>query len=216
MSNTEDQHWYHYLIMDIYSRKIIAWEIHDAESGELAKQLLERALLREGCWHQSPVLHSDNGAPMKPYSLKARLTELEMLMSYSRPRVSNDNPYSEALFRTVKYCPAWPTKGFASLSAVRDCMLTFERAYNEQHLHSGIRYVTPADRHQGVEQERLEHRKAVYKRAKRRHPQLWSGNTQTGRYLVWCHSTLEKCTKSSAINRLLKGSYLDNWVESHR
>ena len=100
------QHWYLYLIMDIYSRKIIAWEVHDTESGELAKQLLERALLREGCWHQPPVLHSDNGAPMTSYTLKARLTELGMLMSYSRPRVSNDNPYSEALFRTVKYCPS--------------------------------------------------------------------------------------------------------------
>ncbi|HBS82435.1 MAG TPA: IS3 family transposase, partial [Halomonas campaniensis] len=138
------QHWYLYLIMDIYSRKIIAWEVHDTESGELAKQLLERALLREGCWHQPPVLHSDNGAPMTSYTLKARLTELGMLMSYSRPRVSNDNPYSESLFRTVKYCPAWPTKGFASLSAVREWMLVFERAYNEQHLHSGIQYVTPA------------------------------------------------------------------------
>ena len=172
------QHWYLYLIMDIYSRKIIAWEVHEAESGELAKQLLERALLREGCWHQPPVLHSDNGAPMTSYTLKARLTELGMLMSYSRPRVSNDNPYSEALFRTVKYCPAWPSQGFASLSAVRDWMLRFERAYNEQHLHSGIQYVTPADRHRGVDQERLEYRKAVYESAKGRHPQRWSGNTR--------------------------------------
>ena len=97
--------------MDIYSRKIIAWEVHETESGDLAKQLMERALLREKCWHQPPVLHSDNGAPMTSYTLKARLTELGMLMSYSRPRVSNDNPYSESLFRTVKYCPAWPHQG---------------------------------------------------------------------------------------------------------
>ena len=91
--------------MDIYSRKIVAWEIHDAESGELARRLVDRALLREGCWHNPPVLHSDNGAPMTAYTLKARLAELGMLMSHSRPRVSNDNPYSESLFRTVKYCP---------------------------------------------------------------------------------------------------------------
>tara|TARA_R110001583_G_scaffold171739_1_gene325445 strand:+ start:6941 stop:7363 length:423 start_codon:yes stop_codon:yes gene_type:complete len=115
---------------------------------------------------------------MTSYTLKARLTELGMLMSYSRPRVSNDNPYSEALFRTVKYCPAWPTKGFTSLSAVRDWMLMFERAYNEQHLHSGIRYVTPVDRHQGVDQESLVYRKAINERAKHRHPQRWSGNTR--------------------------------------
>lgn len=117
------QHWYLYLIMGIYSRKIVAWEIHEAESGELARKLVERALLREGCWHNPPVLHSDNGAPMTSYMLKARLAELGMLMSHSRPKVSNDDPYSESLFRTVKYCPEWPSKGFESLTAVRDWML---------------------------------------------------------------------------------------------
>jgi len=146
-SVVQGQHWYLYLILDLYSRKIVAWEVHEAESGESAKQLVERALLREGCWHQPPVLHSDNGAPMTSYTLKARLAELGMLMSYSRPRVSNDNPYSESLFRTVKYCPQWPSKGFKSLAGVRNWMLQFEQAYNEQHLHSGIQFVTPADRH---------------------------------------------------------------------
>jgi putative transposase len=172
------QHWYLYLIMDIYSRKIIAWEIHEAESGELAKKLVERALLREGCWHNPPVLHSDNGAPMTSYTLKARLADLGMLMSHSRPRVSNDNPYSESLFRTVKYCPEWPSKGFKSLTAVREWMLAFEYAYNERHLHSGINFVTPADRHRGVDHQRLANRKMVYESAKRRNPQRWSGNTR--------------------------------------
>ena len=177
-SAVRGQHWYLYLIMDIYSRKIVAWEIHEAESGELAKKLVERALLREACGHNPPVLHSDNGAPMTSYTLKARLADLGMLMSHSRPRVSNDNPYSESLFRTVKYCPAWPSKGFASLKAVRDWMLAFEGAYNEQHLHSGIRFVTPADRHRGVDDERLAHRKMVYERAKRLNPRRWSGQTR--------------------------------------
>lgn len=117
------QHWYLYLILDIYSRKIVAWEVHETESGELARPLVERALLRERCWHNPPVLHSDNGAPMTSYTLKARLAELGIPMSYSRPRVSNDNPYSESLFRTVKYCPKWPAQGFTSLQAVREWML---------------------------------------------------------------------------------------------
>jgi len=177
-SEVRGQHWYLYLIMDIYSRKIVAWEIHEAESGELAKKLVERALLREGCGHNPPVLHSDNGAPMTSYTLKARLADLGMLMSHSRPRVSNDNPYSESLFRTVKYCPEWPSKGFASLETVRDWMLAFEHAYNERHLHSGIRFVTPADRHRGIDHERLAYRKIVYERAKRRNPRRWSGNTR--------------------------------------
>ena len=172
------EHWYLYLIMDVYSRKIIAWDVYDNESGDLAKQLVERALLRESCWHTPPILHSDNGAPMTSYTLRARLAELGMLMSHSRPRVSNDNPYSEALFRTVKYCPAWPTKGFASLAAVRQWMLTFEHAYNKQHLHSGINFVTHADRHRGVDTQRLAHRKAVYERAKRLNPRRWSGNVR--------------------------------------
>jgi len=171
------QHWYLYLIMDIYSRKIVAWEIHETESGELARKLVERALLREGCWHNPPVLHSDNGVPMTSYTLKARLAELGMLMSHSRPRVSNDNPYSESLFRTVKYCPQWPAKGFRSLAEVRDWMLLFEYAYNEQHRHSGINFVTPADRHRGADHERLRHRKAINERAKHLYPRRWSGNT---------------------------------------
>lgn len=175
-STVRGEHWYLYLILDVYSRKIVAWEMYDSESGDLAKQLVERALLRERCWHTPPVLHSDNGAPMTSYTLRARLAELGMLMSHSRPRVSNDNPYSEALFRTVKYCPAWPTKGFTSLDAVRKWMLSFEHAYNEQHLHSGINFVTPADRHRGVDTRRLARRKAVYERAKRLNPRRWSGN----------------------------------------
>ncbi len=113
---------------------------------------------------------------MTSYTLRARLAELGMLMSHSRPRVSNNNPYSEALFRTVKYCPAWPTKGFTSLDAVREWMLSFEHAYNEQHLHSGINFVTPDDRHRGVDTRRLAQRKAVYERAKRLNPRRWSGN----------------------------------------
>lgn len=172
------QHWYLYLIMDIYSRKIVAWEVHEVESGELAKQLVERAIYREGCWQHPPVLHSDNGAPMTSYVLKSRLAELGMLMSHSRPRVSNDNPFSESMFRTVKYCPAWPVKGFGSLTIVREWMLAFEQGYNEQHLHSGINFVTPADRHRGGDQARLAKRTQVYEEAKRQNPRRWSGNTR--------------------------------------
>jgi len=177
-SEVRGQHWYLYLIMDVYSRKIVAWEVHDTESGDRAKQLVERALLREGCWHNPPVLHSDNGAPMTSFTLKTRLAELGMLMSYSRPRVSNDNPYSESLFRTVKYCPAWPSKGFSSLQAVRDWMLAFSHAYNEVHLHSSINFVTPGARHRGEDHAQLAHRKVVYEHAKQRNPRRWSGNTR--------------------------------------
>lgn len=177
-SAVRGQHWYLYLVLDIYSRKIVAWEVHDTESGLLAKQLVERALLREGCWHKPPVLHSDNGAPMTSHTLRARLAELGMPMSHSRPRVSNDNPYSEFIFRTLKYCPAWPSKGFASLAVVREWMLAFEEAYNNQHLHRGINFVNPSDRHASLDRDRLEQRKRVYERAKGLNPRRWSGATR--------------------------------------
>jgi putative transposase len=165
-------------MLDVYSRKIVSAEVFDAESAANSEIVLRKALLREGCINNPPVVHSDNGAPMTSYTLKARLAELGMLMSHSRPRVSNDNPYSESLFRTVKYCPEWPSKGFKSLTAVREWMLAFEQAYNERHLHSGIQFVTPADRHRGMDHERLAHRALVYERAKRLNPRRWSGNTR--------------------------------------
>ena len=177
-SAVKGQHWYLYLILDIYSRKIVAWEVHDCESGYYAKELVERALIRENCWDTPPVLHSDNGAPMTSYTLRSRLGELGMLMSYSRPRVSNDNPYSEAAFRTVKYCPKWPSKGFKSIEHAREWMLEFEYAYNEIHLHSGINYVTPGARHRGEDQAILEQRERVYQAAKATHPERWSGHTR--------------------------------------
>ena len=92
--------------------------------------------------------------------------------------MSNDNPCSESLFRTVKYCPTWPAKGFKSLEATRRWMLRFEQAYNEQHMHSGINYVTPGARHRGEDTQQLAQRKAVYEQAKRNNPGRWSGQTQ--------------------------------------
>jgi putative transposase len=169
------EHWYLYLIMDLFSLKIVAWEVRQAELGEHAKELVQRELLREGCWHKPPVLHSDNGRPMTSYTLKARLAELGMLRSYSRPRVSNENPYSEALFKTTKYCPAWPSKGFAWLQAARQWMMQFVHAYNEKHLHSGINLVTHGRRHRGEDRAILSQREAVFKAAKTKNPRRWTG-----------------------------------------
>ncbi|MGL1018939.1 IS3 family transposase, partial [Vibrio vulnificus] len=91
----------------------------ECECGELASQLLQRTLMREQCFNQPLVLHSDNGAPMKSLTFRAKMDELGITSSYSRPRVSDDNPYVESLFRTVKYMPSWPTKGFEQLDASR-------------------------------------------------------------------------------------------------
>tara|TARA_R110002167_G_C12637626_1_gene648098 strand:+ start:569 stop:1624 length:1056 start_codon:yes stop_codon:yes gene_type:complete len=170
--------YYLYLIEDIYSRKIVGWEIHDSERGEYAATLMQRTVMAEQCFRQPLVLHSDNGAPMKSATLLAKLDELGVTPSRSRPRVSNDNPYSESLFRTLKYRPTWPLEGFSDLAAARAWVQRFVGWYNHEHRHSQIKYVTPAQRHNGEDAGLLEHRHAVYQQAKEKRPERWSGKVR--------------------------------------
>jgi len=167
-----------YLVMDIYSRKIVGWEIHENETAEHASVLIRKACLAEGIAEAGLVLHSDNGSPMKGATMLATLQRLGVVPSFSRPSVSDDNPYSESLFRTLKYTPAYPSKPFESLGAARDWVQTFVRWYNELHRHSGIRFVTPAERHSGKDREILAYRVTVYAAAKQRHPGRWSRETR--------------------------------------
>ena len=112
---------------------------------------------------------------MKGETLLATLYRLGIATSYSRPRTSNDNPHSEALFRTCKYCPAYPAEGFASLEAARGWMPGFVADDNTVHRHSGVRLVTPQQRHDRQDQAILAQRQAVYEQARARHPERWSG-----------------------------------------
>ena len=170
-SKVRGLYFYLYMIEDVYSRKIVGWEVHDRECGELAAQLLQRTVMREQCFKKPLVLHSDNGAPMKSVTLKAKMEELGMTGSHSRPRVSNDNPYSEALFRTMKYCPRWPSEGFTDLYCCRGWVNEFVNWYNNEHCHSQIKFVTPQQRHTGEDKLVLESRKEVYQNAKAKNPQ---------------------------------------------
>ena len=167
-----------YLVMDIYSRKIVGWEIHENETAEHAATLIRKACLSEGIGQRELVLHSDNGSPMKGASMLATLQRLGVVPSFSRPSVSNDNPYSESLFGTMKYTPAYPSKPFADLAEAREWVYRFVLWYNEVHRHSGIRFVTPVERHRGEDREILAKRKAVYEAAKERNPTRWSGETR--------------------------------------
>jgi putative transposase len=124
------------------------------------------------------VLHSDNGGPMKGATMLATLQALGVMPSFSRPAVSNDNPYSEALFKTLKYRPVYPAKPFACLLAARTWVAEFVHWYNFDHRHSAIRFVTPAERHAGLDAAILRNRTAVYEAAKARHPRRWTGNTR--------------------------------------
>lgn len=167
--------FYLYLVLDIFSRKIVAWEVHDCETGELAATLIDRAVISERCFRQPLILHSDNGSPMKCSTLQRKLDDLGIRPSHSRPRVSNDNAFSESLFRTLKYCPTWPSKGFASLEEARHWVKAFVHAYNHDHCHSAIRFVTPAQRHSGKDRAMLEKRTRIYLRAKAKNPKRWTG-----------------------------------------
>lgn len=170
--------YYLYLVEDIYSRNIVGWEVHERESGELAAELMQRTVMAEHCLRTPLVLHSDNGSPMKSFTLQSKLVELGITSSHSRPRVSNDNAFSESLFRTLKYCPQWPSQEFISLAVARDWVRVFVDWYNNQHRHSRIKFVTPAQRHRGEDKAILEKRHHVYKLAKAKHPQRWSGKTR--------------------------------------
>jgi transposase InsO family protein len=165
--------FYLYVFVDVWSRKIVAHAVHDRECNELASSLLEQGLRQEGVTDVELVLHADNGAPMKGATFKATMERLGIIPSFSRPRVSDDNPYSEALFRTLKYRPEYPSRPFESLEAARAWVEAFVAWYNGEHLHSAIGYVTPSDRHAGRADAVLERRRAVYQAAKQAHPERW-------------------------------------------
>lgn len=169
-------YFYLYLIMDLFSRKIVGWEVFAEESAEHAATVFRKAYLREGVAGQLLRLHSDNGSPMKGATMLGTLQRLGVVPSFSRPSVSNDNPYSEALFKTVKYHPSFPDKPFDTLEQTRQWVAGFERWYNEQHRHSALKFITPGQRHRGEDHEILRQRTALYAAAKAIRPERWSGD----------------------------------------
>ncbi|WP_299310363.1 IS3 family transposase [uncultured Halomonas sp.] len=172
------QHYYLVMMVDIFSRKITSWEVFLAESAYNSRTVLERAVLAERIIDQPLVLHADNGSPFKGATLLEKLHELGITPSFSRPRVSNDNPYSEALFRTCKCRPCYPTDGFATLDNAREWVAGFVQWYNHEHRHSGIRLVTPAQRHAGEDKEVLAKRHVINQAARDANPARWSGKTR--------------------------------------
>jgi putative transposase len=190
-----------YMIEDIYSRKIVGWEVHEEESAEHAATLIRKACLSEGVRYESSlVLHSDNGGPMKGATMLSTLQRLGVVPSFSRPSVSDDNPYSESLFRTLKYTPAYPSKPFASLEEARAWVHRFVQWYNETHRHSAIRYVTPGQRHRGADVDILEKRKRLYEAAKAERPERWSGATRNWQPIeeVWLNPPKEHMEDKAA------------------
>jgi transposase InsO family protein len=181
------QFFYLYLFLDIFSRKIVGWQVYDEENSALASEILRDLCHREGIQSNQVILHSDNGGPMKGATMLATLQGLGVMPSFSRPAVSNDNPYSESLFKTLKYRPAYPVRPFADLAAARHWVNGLVDWYNHEHRHSAIRFVTPAQRHSGLDGVLLENRKAVYAAARSRHPQRWRGPTRNWQRVQTVH-----------------------------
>ncbi len=175
-STIKGRFFYLYLFMDIYSRKIVGWEVYENESSEQAADVLRKTRLKEALpINHELVLHSDNGGPMKGATMLSTMQKMGVVPSFSRPSVSNDNPFSESLFKTLKCVPAYPTKPFDSVVEARLWVSTFCRWYNYSHRHSGLKFVTPVQRHRGKDRAILEGRKRVYEAARKEHPERWSG-----------------------------------------
>lgn len=170
------QHYYLYMILDMYSRKIVGWEVWEEENAAHASELIKRAYIDEKVsLNEQPLgLHSDNGSPMKGATMLETLYNLGIVPSRSRPRVCNDNPYSESLFKTLKYRPNYQPKGFNTISEARLWVLQFVKWYNTDHKHSGLKFVSPTERHLGLDKKIFEGRKAVYSEARLKHPERWT------------------------------------------
>ena len=177
-SPVRGQYFYLYLFMDIFSRKVVGWEVHVHESMELSSALLRKICLAEGIDKDQLHLHSDNGGPMKGATMMVTMRWLGIVPSFSRPSVSDDNPFSESLFKTLKYCPMYPSKPFESIDVARAWVSQFVAWYNTQHLHSGINFVTPESKHKNKDIEILKKRNNVYLSAKAKNPNRWSGETR--------------------------------------
>jgi putative transposase len=169
-------HYYLYLISDLFSRKIVGWEVWEQESAAHASELIKRATMSEKvATHKNMlVLHSDNGSPMKGATMLETLYSLGIVPSNSRPRVSNDNPYAESIFKTLKYRPNFQPKGFRTIMEARRWVQRFVNWYNNEHKHSGLKFISPTERHNGMDKEILKKRKAVYEAARNRNPERWA------------------------------------------
>lgn len=178
-TNVRGQFYYLYLFLDIWSRKAVAAEVYEMECGELAQKLCAHGVASECADPRRLALHQDNGGPMKNANFKAKLEQMGVKLSYSRPSVSDDNPYSESMFRTAKYCPLYPKKPLDSLEEARLWARKFVTWYNGEHLHSGIGFVSPQARHEGTATKQLEQRRKVYAAAQQRHPERFANGVRS-------------------------------------
>jgi putative transposase len=192
-------YYYLYLVEDIFSRMIVGWAVEPVESAEHSARLIDWACQEHGIAKGKLTLHADNGPPVKGATLLATLERLGVAPSFSRPRVSDDNPYSESLFKTLKYRPSYPETAFSGIAHAREWVSRFVQWYNTEHFHSAIRFVTPSCRHLGLDKAILQKRSAVYEQAKHQHPRRWSGPTRNWSPITEVHLNPKKETMKTRV-----------------
>ncbi len=167
-------YYYLYVILDIYSRYVVGWMLANRESGDLAAQLIRETCEKQGVQPDQLSIHADRGSPMIAQPTIGLMAKLGITPSHSRPHVSNDNPFSESQFKTLKYHPGFPGR-FGSIEDAQAFCSPFFSWYNNEHRHSGIRFLTPAAAHHGGANATLEARHARRIEAYARHPERFIG-----------------------------------------
>lgn len=194
-------YFYLYLYMDIFSRKIVGWQVYESESSAQAADLLRDICQCESISKKQLTVHSDNSAPMTGSTLRATMEALGIVSSFSRPSVSNDNPFSESLFNPLKYRPEAPIKAFDTNSEARAWAQTLVDWYNHEHRHNALQFVTPMERHNGQDTALLARRKMVYETAKLKHPDRWSGDTRAWKLVSVVHLNPQKNSTNEQSNQ---------------
>lgn len=168
-------YFYLYVIMDIFSRFVVGWMVAHRESAALAKRLIEETCQKQDIARGQLTIHADRGSSMRSKPVAFLLADMGITKTHSRPYVSNDNPYSEAQFKTLKYCPEFPDC-FGAVQDAREFCQTFFAWYNMEHRHSGIALMTPEQVHYGHAKQVLKNREMVLLQAYEQHPQRFKGN----------------------------------------
>lgn len=167
-------YFYLYVIMDIFSRYVVGWMVAYSEQTALAKRLIKQTCIKQNIQQDQLTIHADRGSSMKSKGIAELLVDLGIMKTHSRPHVSNDNPYSESNFKTLKYCPQFPGK-FGSIQDARSFCSEFFNWYNKEHHHTGIGLMTPEQVHYNLSQKIYEHRTNVLLEAFKKHPQRFKG-----------------------------------------
>jgi len=177
--------YYLCLIVDIYSRKIVGWTVSERETSQVASDCVNRACQHEKIAKAQVTLHSDNGGALKGATLLVTLRALGIATTYSRPGVSNDNPFSESLFRTLKYQALYPNRPFHGLTEAMAWVNQLVHWYNTEHRHSAIGFVTPHQKHTGDDVWLLAQRRKTYESARLQNPSRWSRKTRDWTPVTW-------------------------------